>query len=78
MPAVKAPHTKTWHSTAKAVLAAIKRRGIPFSQFIREIKEDGRYHLLSQNIKQGHPPMSNRDGMKRLVKVEKWLAEHGN
>jgi len=78
MPAVNAPHTETWEATAKAVLAAIKRRGVPFSQFVREIKEEARYHLLSQNIKQGRPPMLNKDGMKRLAKVEKWLAEHGN
>ena len=77
MPAVHAPHTETWPDTAKEVLAAIKRRGIPFSQFVREMGEGARYPVYSQNIKQSRPPIDNPAGRRRIAKVEKWLKEHG-
>ena len=75
MPAVSAAHAETWKETAKAVKSAIKKRGIIFAAFVREIGEESKYGRIYATIHKARPP-SGADAEKRVKKIYAWLEKH--
>ena len=75
MPAVSSSFAETWPATAKAVEKTIKRRGITFRAFVREIGEPEKYKAIHSGIRYARPP-SGGDAEKRVKRIVKWLAEH--